>query len=208
MSTSGKPKLLIATGNPGKARELARALKDIPLRFTSLTEEGMEATVEESGHTLEANALLKARAYGRASGLPTLADDSGLEVEALHGEPGVHAKGYAGEHASDEERVRFLLSKLQGVPREKRQARFRCVIAVVLPSGREGLCEGTVEGFIAFEPKGTLGFGYDPVFYLPELDKTMAELPLEVKNTLSHRGRAAKKAAALLHHMINQGELS
>jgi XTP/dITP diphosphohydrolase len=205
---SSNPKLLIATGNPGKARELADALKDLPLSFTSLTEEGIEATVEGSGATLEANALLKARAYGRASGLPALADDSGLEVEALGGEPGVHAKRYAGERASDEERVRFLLSKLEGVAWQQRRARFRCVIAVVLPSGREELCEGSVEGLIALEPKGALGFGYDPVFYLPELGKTMAELPLETKNTLSHRGRAASKAAALLHHLLSQGELS
>ncbi len=208
MPKSSKPKLLIATGNPGKARELADALKHLSLRFTSLTEEGIEATVEESGATLEANALLKARAYSQASGLPTLADDSGLEVEALHGEPGVHAKRYAGEHASDEERVRFLLSKLKGVPQEQRQARFRCVIAVVLPSGQEELCEGTVEGCITFEPKGALGFGYDPIFYLPELDKTMAELPLEIKNTLSHRGRAASKAAEMLRRLISQKELS
>ena len=208
MPGNESPKLLIATGNAGKVRELGEALQRLPLRLTTLTAEGISDTVEETGATLEANALLKARAYCQRSGLPTLADDSGLEVEALQGEPGVHAKRYAGEHATDEERVRFLLAKLQGVPSEQLQARFRCVIAVVLPSGREALCEGTVEGVIAAEPAGTLGFGYDPIFYLPQIDKTMAQLTLDTKNRISHRGQAAKQAAVLLQRMVERKELS
>ena len=208
MTSTTRPKLLIATGNPGKARELAEVLGDLPLQLVTLTEQGISDTVEESGETLEANALLKARAYSALSGLPALADDSGLEVDALGGEPGVHAKRYAGEHATDEERVRFLLSRLEGIPWEQRTARFRCVIAVVLPTGQEELCEGVVQGVIALEPRGEGGFGYDPIFYVPQFGKTMAELPLDQKNGISHRGRAAQKAAALLQAMMEQGNLS
>ena len=203
-----RPKLLLATGNTGKVRELAEALHNLPLHLTTLTEQGITATVEESGETLEANALLKAREYSLLSGLPALADDSGLEVDALNGAPGVHSKRYAGEHATDEERVYFLLSKLESVPWEDRTARFRSVIAVVLPSGREELCEGMVEGIIDLEPRGKDGFGYDPIFYLPQFGKTMAQLSLGQKNGISHRGKAAVKAEPLLWGMVHHRELS
>jgi XTP/dITP diphosphohydrolase len=127
-----------------------------------------------------------------------LADDSGLEVDALGGKPGVLSARYAGKNASDVERINYLLSQLEEVPREERQARFRCVIAIATPDGQLKLCSGECHGIITFEPRGEGGFGYDPIFYLPQLDKTMAELPLEVKNRVSHRGQAAAKAHTFL----------
>ena len=133
-----------------------------------------------------------------------MADDSGLEVDALQGKPGVRSKRYAGERASDEQRVTFLLRKLKDVAWEKRTARFRCVMAITGPSTRTNLCEGECRGFIAFQPRGTGGFGYDPVFYLPELDKTMAELPMETKNQISHRARAAQKARLILEKLMEE----
>ena len=150
------------------------------------------------GESLEENARLKAILLAAESQLLALADDSGLEVGALGGEPGRLSARYAGEGASDRDRVNYLLSRLKNVPWEKRSARFRCVIAVATPSGEAKLCSGECRGFITFEPKGDQGFGYDPVFYLPDLNKTMAELPLEVKNRVSHRGQAARKVYQLL----------
>ena len=136
--------------------------------------------------------MLKALTIARESQLLTISDDSGLEVNALGGEPGPLSARYAGEAASDEERVSYLLTKLKDVPWEKRSARFRCVIALATPDGEVELCHGECHGYIAFEAKGEQGFGYDPVFYFPELGKTMAELPLESKNKISHRGQAAR----------------
>ena len=204
MAAPSNTKLLIATGNSGKVRELTEVLSDLQLQLVTLTDQGISYTVEETGETLEENALLKARDYGMFAGLPALADDSGLEVDALGGEPGVHSKRYAGENATDKERIRFLISRLDGIGWEQRTARFRCVIALVLPSGREELCEGVVEGIIAFEPKGESGFGYDPIFYLPEFEKTMSELGLDMKNRISHRGKAARQAMLLLQRLIEQ----
>ena len=132
------------------------------------------------------------------SGLLTLADDSGLEVDALGGEPGVRSSRYAGDNAGDAERVSFLLNKLRDIPQDRRQARFRCVIAIAQPGRPTQTAEGTCQGFIALEPKGDNGFGYDPVFFLPEYGKTIAELPPEIKNRISHRGRAARNARRLL----------
>jgi len=147
---------------------------------------------------LAENARLKATALATESELVALADDSGLEVDVLGGEPGRLSARYAGENASDRDRVNYLLAKLKGVPGEKRSARFRCVIAVATPEGRVELCSGECEGFITLEPRGEGGFGYDPIFYLPDLDKTMAELSLETKNQVSHRGEAARKVTPVL----------
>ena len=166
--------------------------------MTSLNQEGIVSEVEETGDTFEENACIKARAYSSLSGLLTLADDSGLEVDALGGEPGIRSARYGGLEGSDESRVKLLLNNLKDVPWEVRAARFRCVIAIALPSEKTEVVSGAVEGIIQYEPKGSNGFGYDPVFYLPHLDRTMAELSLEEKNGLSHRSQAAKKAAALL----------
>ena len=187
-------KLLIATHNPGKVREYQELLAGLPLELTCPAQEGLDIEVAETGESFAENARLKAAAYARASGLVTLADDSGLEVDALGGEPGIHSARYAGTGASDEDRYQLLLAKLQEVPWEERTARFRCVIAVATPDGQFHTAEGTCEGIIAFEPKGEHGFGYDPVFYFEEYGKTMAELPPETKNKISHRARAAQGA--------------
>jgi XTP/dITP diphosphohydrolase len=170
--------------------------------LTYPAQEGIDIEVEETGSTFAENARLKATAYARASGLLTLADDSGLEVDALSGEPGTRSARYAGQGASDEDRYRLLLSKLEGVSWEGRTARFRCVIAVARPQGEVRIAEGTCEGVIAFEPKGEHGFGYDPVFYTPEHGQTMAELEPEVKNRISHRARAARGARRILQELL------
>jgi len=196
-------RLLLATNNQGKARELKILLRELPLALVLPGELGITAGVEETGKSFEENARLKATVLARESRLPALADDSGLEVDALGGEPGPLSARYAGEGATDKERVEFLLAKLKGVPREKRTARFRCVIAIATPEGGVELCSGECLGLITFEPKGERGFGYDPVFYFPELGKTMAELPLEVKNKVSHRGVAAREAAKYLRRKYN-----
>jgi len=196
-------KLLLATNNRGKARELKELLRELPMELVLPGELGITAEVDETGSSLEENARLKATVLAKESRLLALADDSGLEVDALGGEPGPLSARYAGEGASDKERVEFLLAKLKGVPREKRTARFRCVIAIATPEGKVELCFGECQGLITFGPRGEKGFGYDPVFYFPGLDKTMAELPLEVKNKVSHRGEAAREAVKYLRRKYN-----
>jgi XTP/dITP diphosphohydrolase len=191
-------KLLLATNNQAKVREYKSLLKGLRLELVTLAEQGIISVVDEVGESLEENARLKAAALARESRLPALADDSGLEVDALGGEPGRLSARYAGEGASDRDRIDYLLARLKGVPWERRSARFRCVIAIATPEGEVELCSGECPGFISFEPKGEQGFGYDPVFYLPELDKTMAELTLEEKNRVSHRGEAARQACQVL----------
>jgi len=191
-------KLLLATNNQAKVREYRSLLQSLPYELVTLAEQGITTIVNEVGKSLEENARLKATLLAAESRLLALADDSGLEVDVLGGEPGRLSARYAGENASDEDRVNYLLLRLKGVPREKRTARFRCVIAIATPDGEVEFCSGECQGFITFEPRGEQGFGYDPLFYLPELDKTMAELPLEIKNQVSHRGQAAKKVYQML----------
>jgi XTP/dITP diphosphohydrolase len=195
-------RLLLATNNRGKVQEYRSLLRDLPYPLTTPSEEGLTFSVEESGSTMQENARLKAVITAKQSGLLTIADDSGLEVDALNGEPGVRSARYAGDNATDEERVNYLLLKLHKIAWEKRSARFRCVIALATPDGRCELCEDTCEGIIALAPKGKLGFGYDPIFYFPELCKTMAELPMEIKNQVSHRGKAAQKVPAALKKLL------
>jgi len=190
--------LLLATNNQAKVREYRTLLASIPLELVTLAEQGITTVVDEVGESLEENARLKATLLAAESQLPALADDSGLEVYALGGEPGRLSARYAGEGASDSDRVNYLLSRLKDVPWPKRSARFRCVIALATPGGKVELCSGECQGFIALVPRGEYGFGYDPIFYLPELDKTMAELPLEIKNQVSHRGQAARKVYPVL----------
>ncbi len=182
-------------------REYAELLRGLPFELTTLSEQGITEEVEESGSSLEQNAVRKATAYVSLSGLTTLADDSGLEVDALGGEPGPLSRRYAGENASDRERNDFLLAKLRDIPREERKARFRCVIAIATPGGGIAISEGICEGIIALEARGEGGFGYDPIFYLPELDKHMAELSLEEKNRISHRAQAAQQARHILERL-------
>ncbi|MBM3934056.1 MAG: XTP/dITP diphosphatase [SAR202 cluster bacterium] len=190
--------LLIATTNKGKVKELTEMLTGYPVKVLSLADVGITTDVEETGETFEENAVLKARAYADLSGLATLADDSGLEVEALGGEPGVRSARYAGVGASDDRKIAFLLEKLKNVKAGARRARFRSVIAVCWDDDRLDIFEGECHGEIAFEPRGSNGFGYDPIFLFPELGKTMAELPPKEKNRRSHRGAAFRKAATAL----------
>lgn len=191
-------KLLIATNNPGKVEEYKELLSGLALTLTYPGQEGLALEVAETGRTFAQNARLKALAYARASGLLTLADDSGLEVDALGGQPGVRTARYAGEGASDEDRYRLLLKRMEAVPWAERTARFRCVIILATAEGEVYLTEGTCEGFIAFGPRGEHGFGYDPVFYLPEQGCTMAELDPKIKNRISHRARAVEGVREIL----------
>ena len=191
-------KLLLATNNPGKVKEYRSLPSGINHELVTLQQAGITSVVEETGRTFEENARLKAITLAIRSNQITLADDSGLVVDALGGEPGVMSARYAGEKATDADRVSLLLRKMAGVPWEKRTALFKCVIAIATPAGDVALCEGECHGFISLEPKGDNGFGYDPLFYFPELGKTMAELPPEVKDLISHRARAAMKVPEIL----------
>lgn len=195
------PKLLLATTNRGKAAEYHILLKGLDFEMVTPDKVGIQQEAEENYLTFAENARAKAVFYADLSGLLTLADDSGLEVEALGGEPGVRSSRYAGNNATDEDRVNFLLSKLKDVPYEKRQAKFTCVIAIAEPGGRVYLAEGECQGMIALEPRGDNGFGYDPIFYLPQYGKTLAELSPELKNQISHRGQAARKAYPILQKL-------
>jgi len=191
--------LLLATHNRGKRREWRALLDGLDVELLLPDDLGLHDDVEETGETYTANALLKAWALAAASGLPTLADDSGLEVDALEGAPGVRSARY--HLGTDEVRYRALLKALEGVPLEQRGARFRCIAALVLPGdagAREFITEGVCEGLIGFTPSGEGGFGYDPVFYIPERSCTMAELSAEEKNRISHRARAAQAMHPIL----------
>lgn len=194
-------KLLLATNNEAKVREYRDLLRNLPFKLVTSAELGTNIIVSEIGESLEENARLKAMASAAKSQLLALADDSGLEVDALGGEPGRLSARYAGEKASDRDRISYLLAKLEGVPWERRSARFRCVIAMATPEGKVEFCSGECLGVITFEPRGEQGFGYDPIFYLPELGKTMAELPLEIKNQFSHRGQAARKVPQVVKRL-------
>lgn len=197
------PKLLIATNNPGKVREYEELLADLPFEITFPAQEGVVLEVDESGETFEENARLKALAYAQSSGLITLADDSGLEVDALNGAPGVHSARYGGPGASDVDRYRKLLGALADVPPRERSARFRCVVAVAWPDGAVQTANGTCEGEIGHEPRGDHGFGYDPVFVVAgHGGQTMAELAPEVKNRISHRAQAVQAAWPILARLV------
>lgn len=199
------PKLLLATSNLAKVREYRLLLSGVPYELVTLAQEGIGDIADEEAETLEENAILKATTYAARGQLLALADDSGLEVDALAGEPGARSARYAGQVASDRELIDYLLAKLEGVPWDKRAARFRCFIALARPGGEVELCCGECHGVIGFEPRGEGGFGYDPIFYLPELEKTMAELSPEVKNQVSHRARAAQGARLVLEKL--RGEI-
>jgi len=192
------PRLLLATTNPGKIREYRLLLAGVGYQIVTLSEQGITEAVTEQGESYEQNAGIKAAAYAKLSRLITLADDSGIEVDALKGKPGVHSARFAGKKATDADRVARLLARLSGVPPDKRTAHFKCVIAIATPEGKLDICQGECHGIVAFEAKGENGFGYDPIFYLPGLGKTMAELPPRLKNRLSHRGKAARKARKIL----------
>ena len=196
-------KLLLATHNHGKRREWQALLAGLDVELLLPEDLGLETEVAETGATYQANALLKARTLSAAAGLPALADDSGLEVDALDGAPGIRSARY--RLGSDEIRYRALLQALQGVPASERTARFRCLAAVVCLDGREFTTEGVCEGVIATTPAGEEGFGYDPVFYVPEAECTLAEFTPEQKNQLSHRARAAQEMREILQRLAVSG---
>lgn len=196
-------KLLVATNNPGKVQEYRELLAGLPVEITFPAEQGLALEVEESGATFTENAGIKALAFAQASGLLTLADDSGLEVDALNGAPGVRSARYAGPGANDIDRYRKLLSVLKDIPAEKRTARFRCVIALARPDGTIHTADGTCEGKIGYTPRGEHGFGYDPIFIVDgHGGKTMAELSPEIKNQISHRAQAAAAARPILAELL------
>lgn len=231
-----QPKLLIATRNPGKMREYSRLLRHLPFKLVSLDDAGVTEEVEETGLTYRENAALKAGTYAALAGMMALADDSGLEVDALGGAPGVRSARYGEDlpnappasspspatlsqravggissgplthHMSDQDRVTLLLNNLRDVPWEKRTARFRCVICIARPANEGGIeiaasVVGSVAGMIQYEPRGEDGFGYDPVFYLPSYGKTMAQIPFEEKNRISHRADATGRAQTVLQKL-------
>ena len=194
--------LLIATHNRGKLREFAEIFAGLPFELLTLDDVGITHDVEETGETFEENARLKALTYAAQSGLLALADDSGLEVDALGGEPGVYSKRYAGEGKSDAERNAYLLDKMRDVPQAERTARFHCVIVIANPQGETWTSDGVCQGEIAFDSRGSNGFGYDPIFIVREANMRMAELPSARKNQISHRGRAAVGARHELEKML------
>ena len=193
-----RKKLLLATNNQGKVREYKSLLQGIPYEIVTPAEQGITTEVEETGESFAENARLKAVSLAAESGLLTLADDSGLEVDVLGSKPGVLSHRWAGEGATDSDRIKYLLDQLKDIPFGNRKARFRCVIAITKPDGIVELFSGECRGEITTSPRGDHGFGYDPVFYIPELGKTFAELSPEEKNKISHRARAAAKARAAL----------
>ncbi len=198
--------ILLATNNQGKVQELVRLLGDLPFNVRSLRDFPEVGEIEEDGESFAENALIKARAGAGATGLLTLADDSGLEVDVLEGEPGVRSARFAGEPKDDSRNNAKLLELLQDIPLNRRTARFKSVIALGTPEGEEFVTEGTCEGLISLEPKGQGGFGYDPLFYVPEYDRSFAELSLEEKNAISHRGKALRAAAAMLERLAKTPE--
>ena len=198
MTGPSRGTIVIATTNPGKVREIAAVLGDLGWDFKAQSEWGEMPAVKEDGDTYAANAVKKAAHAAARLGFPALADDSGLEVDALDGDPGLYSARFAGERATDADNRRLLLERLNGVPTARRSARFRCVIALVSPSGKVRVVEGSVEGRIGEREAGRGGFGYDPIFELPDRGLTFAELPAEEKQRISHRGRALTRVRGIL----------
>ena len=185
-------KMIFATGHEGKMREVRMILGDLGAEILSLKEAGIQAEAEENGTTFEENAVIKAKEIMEKTGALVLADDSGLEVDALNGEPGIYSARYMGHETSYHIKNKNLIERLEGKTGEERSARFVCAIAACFPDGRVLTTRGTMEGQIGYEEKGENGFGYDPIFYLPEYQCYSGELPLEEKNKLSHRGKALR----------------
>jgi non-canonical purine NTP pyrophosphatase, rdgB/HAM1 family len=186
-------RFVVATGNKGKLIEIKEIMKDFHFNVISMSEAGIQTDIEETGSTFEENALIKAKAINAITNDIVMADDSGLEVDYLDGAPGIHSARFADEGASDDDRNKKLLGLLQDVPYGKRTARFVCVIAVVFPDGSEFTVRGTCEGIVGEKPVGNGGFGYDPLLYIPEYGMTIAEMDMETKNRISHRGNALRK---------------
>ncbi|MCO4849828.1 XTP/dITP diphosphatase [Bacillus vallismortis] len=189
---------IIATHNPGKVKEFKEILEPKGYDVKSLADIGYTEDIEETGHTFEENAVLKAEAVAKAVNKMVIADDSGLSIDNLGGSPGVYSARYAGEQKDDQANIVKVLSELIGIEKEQRTARFRCALAVSIPGEETKTVEGHVEGYIAEEPRGEYGFGYDPIFIVKDKDQTMAELTSDEKNKISHRADALKKLSKLL----------
>jgi XTP/dITP diphosphohydrolase len=199
--------ILVASRNKGKIREIRKALKGLGFRIYSLNDFPDVTEIEEDGKSFTENALKKARFYSKQFGKLTLSDDSGLEVDRLKGLPGIYSARYAGEGATSREKNEKLLREMEGIPLSKRKARFKCAIAIAAPDGREAVVEGSCRGKIGFGLVGKNGFGYDPLFILPQYGKTMAQLSLEEKNRISHRGKALKKLKNRIKILISKHEI-
>ena len=186
-------RIIFATGNAGKMKEIREILSDLPYEVVSMKEAGVTADIVEDGTTFEENALIKARTIAKLTGEIAMADDSGLEVDYLDKAPGIYSARFLGEDTSYDIKNKYLIDQLEGVEGSDRSARFVCAIACVWPDGKEKVCRATIEGELAKESKGENGFGYDPIFYVPEYGKTTAELSMEEKNEISHRAKALRE---------------
>lgn len=186
-------RIIFATGNSGKMKEIREILSDLNVEVVSMKEAGITADIVEDGSTFEENAVIKARAIMEITNEIVLADDSGLEIDYLNKEPGIYSARYMGEDTSYRIKNKNLIERLEGVPDAKRTARFVCAVAAAFPGGEVVTVRGTIEGIIGYEERGENGFGYDPIFYVPEYGCSTAELPLEEKNKISHRGKALRK---------------
>ncbi|MBQ9766959.1 MAG: XTP/dITP diphosphatase [Lachnospiraceae bacterium] len=186
-------RIIFATGNAGKMKEIKEILSDIPYEVVSMKEAGVTADIVEDGTTFEENAVIKAKTIAELTGEIAMADDSGLEVDYLDKAPGIYSARFLGEDTSYDIKNKYLIDKLEGVEGAERSARFVCAIACVWPDGKSKVCRATIEGQLAKEPAGENGFGYDPIFYVPEYGKTTAELSLEEKNEISHRAKALRE---------------
>lgn len=195
--------IILATNNKSKVKEISEMMSGSDITFVSLADAGINVEVDETGTTFEENALLKAREICKLSGKPTISDDSGLEIDALDGEPGIYSSRFMGEDTSYDIKNNALIEKLENVADPDRTARFRCCMALVLPDGREFVTEGAMEGIIVREPKGINGFGYDPILFIPEYNRTSAELSSEEKNNISHRGEALRKMIEVIKKELN-----
>ena len=195
-------KIIFATGNADKMKEIREILADLDAEILSMKEAGIQADIVEDGKTFEENAVIKATAISKLTGEIVLADDSGLEIDALNKEPGIYSARYMGEDTSYDIKNQALIDRLEGVPDEKRTARFVCAIAAALPDGSTEVVRGTMEGRIGYEIAGENGFGYDPIFYLPQFGCSSAELEPEKKNELSHRGEGLRKMRKVLEEKL------
>ena len=199
-------KIIFATGNEDKMKEIRRILADPSLEILSLKDAGIHADIDENGKSFEENAMIKAEAISKMTGEIVLADDSGLEIDYLNKEPGIYSARYMGEDTSYDIKNQNLIDRLDGVPDEKRTARFVCAIAAAFPDGSSEVVRGTMEGIIGYEIAGENGFGYDPIFYLPEYGCTSAQLAPEKKNELSHRGEGLRKMRKILEKKLESRE--
>ena len=195
--------IVVATRNLGKLKEIKAILGDYPVKFLSLKDFPDVPEIPEDGETFAENAVQKARTVARLTGRIAIADDSGLTVDALNGRPGVYSSRYAGDNATDEDRYLKLLQEMESIPDGKRQGAFVCAAAVASPSGEAEIVESEIRGSIAFEPRGRHGFGYDPVFFIPEFGQTVAELEPDLKNRISHRAKALEKLRGILPKFIS-----